>query len=180
MRKLLTAGVIALMLVGSSVTIVSAADPITFRYWSTSTGSAPITTCLEGNYAAIFGAVPGPGGVGVTGEIGFCHPDDYSIYFGLEFFTASGASGYFIPFVPSVGDFTFRASGGWSDVTAVCISSGPNKREACASVQVDPGTGGITLTWIPVNDPILGPSGNMYPCLSPQGPVVNPTCVTCV
>jgi hypothetical protein len=179
MRKALLAGATALVLALLGASGAEAGGtPVPFRFWSTPTGTALITSCTEGNSAALYETAWALQGAGVHGEVALCQPEA-SVSFGLEFFTATGASGYFIPYNPLQGDFIFRARSGWSGVIAVCISIGPNERLACA--QVDPAeAGAIELHPIPVDDPHLVPSGNMYPCLSPSGPVVNPTCATCV
>jgi hypothetical protein len=179
MRKALIAAAAVAFALSNTSSAVAYSSPLPFRHWTTPTGSALITSCTAGNYAALFSATSGPGGAGVSGEIAFCQAEA-TISFGLEFFGTTHASGYFIPFDPSIGDFTFQAEGGWSGVIAVCISAGPNERLACAEVHMSQETGELSLTPIPANDARLSPSGNMYPCLSPHGPIVNPSCATCV
>jgi hypothetical protein len=134
--------------------------------------------------------VPGTSIATITGRVTFCEQEQ-GRYFGLEFFSSviypgqnPPVAGYFLTGVVAGSsgetvDFSFTGDG-FERVTALCASAAPNDRLACARVSIDGKTGAVSLTPIPVGDPLVtAPSGPMYFC-DPGEHHVDPTCVTCV
>jgi len=184
MRRLIPAAAAAFLLVLASPASAPAELPVQPRWWVSPAETAQVTSCLVGNSAVIYGAQQVPLGTNITGQMTYCAQEE-GVYFGLEFFSSiAPTAGYFMQGITSgqsgaTVDFSFTGER-FTNVTAVCASAAANERLACARVSIDGKTGAVSLSPIPVGDPLVSaPSGEMYFC-EPGEHHVDPTCVTCL